>query len=180
MKDERDHPAPSWGRWMTPASGGARFFALGEVRLAILSLLEAGPRHGYALMKELAERSGGMYRASAGSVYPALRQLESVGAVSARTREGRKVYRLTELGRRQLAAESAAVKRIWERAQAWWSWGEAVPRMFGFGSALAEVAQATVRAAAWAQGDAGHQEEIRTVLAQAVRALDGLGGRVKG
>ena len=50
----------------------ARFFESGEVRLAILSLLSEGPKHGYQLMKEMEERSGGLYRASAGSVYPTL------------------------------------------------------------------------------------------------------------
>ena len=37
----------------------ARFFEAGEVRMAILSLLSEGPKHGYQLMKELEERSGG-------------------------------------------------------------------------------------------------------------------------
>ena len=43
----------------------ARFFGSGEIRLAILSLLSEGPKHGYQLMKEISERSGGVYRASA-------------------------------------------------------------------------------------------------------------------
>src|ERR1700733_6158715 len=59
---------PSFGSW-APRS---RFFGPGEVRLAILSLLTDGPRHGYELMKMLAQRSGGIYRASAGTVYPTL------------------------------------------------------------------------------------------------------------
>ena len=53
-----------------------RFFEAGEVRLAILSLLAEGPKHGYQLMKEMKDRSSGMYSASAGSVYPTLQQLE--------------------------------------------------------------------------------------------------------
>ena len=38
--------------------------------------MDEGPAHGYELMKRLEERSGGMYRASAGTVYPVLQQLE--------------------------------------------------------------------------------------------------------
>ena len=45
--------------WGPSAAGGgqrARFFEFGEVRLAILSLLSEGPKHGYQLMKEMKDR----------------------------------------------------------------------------------------------------------------------------
>ena len=71
------HEWQSFGAW--PWTGGMtfgrRFFESGEVRLAILSLLSDGPKHGYQLMKDLEERSGGLYKASAGSIYPTLQQL---------------------------------------------------------------------------------------------------------
>jgi DNA-binding PadR family transcriptional regulator len=47
----------------------------GFVRLAILHLLQEEPMHGYQMMKELEERSDGLYQASAGTVYPALQEL---------------------------------------------------------------------------------------------------------
>ena len=79
----KPHGRGGWGPWEDwgPFSGFAggprgRFFEFGEVRLAILSLLEEGPKHGYQLIKDLSERSGGLYRASAGTVYPTLQQLE--------------------------------------------------------------------------------------------------------
>ena len=43
------------GRW-------GRFFGPGEIRLALLSMLESGPKHGYELMKELETKSGGIYK----------------------------------------------------------------------------------------------------------------------
>src|SRR4051794_26126228 len=98
------------------AFGRQRFFEAGEIRLAILSLLSEGPKHGYQLMKELQERSGGAYRASAGSVYPTLQQLEDEGMVEAEMQSGRRVYRLTDEGRRELAKDPEGVHRIWERA----------------------------------------------------------------
>src|SRR5215467_1096438 len=49
------------GRW-------SRFFGAGEVRLALLSMLESGPKHGYELRKELEAKSGGIYKASAGAI----------------------------------------------------------------------------------------------------------------
>ena len=68
----------SWGvEAAFPWMGRQRFFEPGEVRLAILSLLTESPKHGYQLMKELQDFSGGLYTASAGSVYPTLQQLES-------------------------------------------------------------------------------------------------------
>ncbi|WP_293678532.1 PadR family transcriptional regulator, partial [uncultured Phenylobacterium sp.] len=45
-----------------------RFFGHGDLRIVILALLEERPRHGYELMKELEERTGGAYRPSAGVV----------------------------------------------------------------------------------------------------------------
>src|SRR6266567_2975697 len=101
---------------------GPRFFEAGEIRLAILSLLSEGPKHGYQLMKEMKDRSGGMYRASAGSVYPTLQQLEDEGLIESEQKDGRRVYKLTDAGRTELAGDPDAVRRIWERAESWEDW----------------------------------------------------------
>src|SRR5262245_2110311 len=66
----------------------------GDVRSAILALLAEAPMHGYQVITELAERSGGEWRPSAGSVYPTLQQLEDEGLVRAQERDGRRVYEL--------------------------------------------------------------------------------------
>ena len=110
------------GAW--PWSGRRRFFETGEVRLAILSLLFDGPKNGYQLMKELEERSGGLYRASAGSVYPTLQQLEDEGLIAAGQQEGKRVFDLTDAGRAVLEKDPDAVKRIWDRAEKWEEWGQ--------------------------------------------------------
>ena len=55
----------------------------GEVRNALLLLLAEEPRNGYQLMQEIEQRSGGRWRPSPGSVYPALAQLEDEGLVNA-------------------------------------------------------------------------------------------------
>src|ERR1051326_8974109 len=102
----------------------ARFFESGEVRLAILSLLSEGPKHGYQLMKEMAERSGGLYKASAGSVYPTLQQLEDEELIQSDQQSGKKVYRITDAGRAELAKAPDHVRRIWERAERWEDWGQ--------------------------------------------------------
>ena len=108
------------GPWSgMPGGPRARFFEFGEVRLAILSLLKDSPKHGYQLIKELTDRSSGVYRASAGTVYPTLQQLEDEGLIVSEAQDGRKVYRLTPEGAQELEREKETVDRIWARADSW-------------------------------------------------------------
>lgn len=71
----------------------------GEIRTAILLVLADAPRHGYEVMTELAERTGGMWRPSPGSVYPTLQQLEDEDLVRAEDVDGKRVFNLTDAGR---------------------------------------------------------------------------------
>ena len=98
-------------------AGPGRFFGPGEVRLALLSLLADEPMHGYELMKRLEERSGGIYRASAGTIYPTLQQLEDEGQIVSESVNGKRVYKLTEAGRRELTDRDETVRQIWRRAR---------------------------------------------------------------
>ena len=61
--------------------------------------------HGYQMITELTDRSGGVWRPSPGSVYPTLQALEDQGLVTAAKSEGRRVFSLTDEGR--AAAEAA-------------------------------------------------------------------------
>jgi DNA-binding PadR family transcriptional regulator len=74
------------------------------VRDAILTALAREPMHGYGVIQDLSELSGGRWRPSAGSVYPTLQQLEDEGLVVAEERDGRRVFSLTEAGRAAAAA----------------------------------------------------------------------------
>lgn len=77
-------------------------FAHGQLRLYLLALLEAGPQHGYELITALSGRFGGLYRPSAGTIYPRLARLEEEGLV-VRTEAGRKtLYTLTPRGHEEL------------------------------------------------------------------------------
>ena len=101
----RGHGRPPWG-----GSGGfpAEFFGpgprvgRGDVRAAIVVLLAEGPMHGYQMIQELTERSGGMWRPSPGSVYPTLQQLEDEGLVRSSEADGRRVFQLTDSGRAEV------------------------------------------------------------------------------
>jgi DNA-binding PadR family transcriptional regulator len=166
-----------WEPWSGFGGGGPRrrFFESGEVRLAILSLLEEAPKHGYQLIKELTERSGGMYRASAGTVYPTLQQLEDEGLIQAETLEGKKTYRITPDGARELEREHETVERIWKRAERWEDWGQSMgPDMFSFFRPLGSVIKATFHAAKWAGDDRERENKIRDILEQTRKELEEL------
>ena len=155
--------------------GRSRFFESGEVRLALLSLLNEGPKHGYQLMKELAERSGGLYRASAGSVYPTLQQMEDEELVVCELIGGRRTYRLTDAGRRELERDPDAVRRIWERAEKWEEFGQYMkPDVVHMMGPLAEVGKAAWKAAGRASGNREKEDRMRAILDGARRDLDQL------
>lgn len=77
----------------------------GDVRIAALYLLSEEPMHGYQIMQELAERTGGVWSPSPGSIYPTLQQLEDEGLVGSEKRDGKKVYHLTGSGRAEVDAD---------------------------------------------------------------------------
>src|SRR6266567_8157357 len=78
---------------------GRRFFGRGDVKYALLELVQERPMHGYEMMKALEEKSGGFYVPSAGSIYPTLQMLEDRGLVTVAESEGKKVYTITDEGR---------------------------------------------------------------------------------
>ncbi|MET1019927.1 MAG: PadR family transcriptional regulator [Microterricola sp.] len=80
----------------------------GDVRAAVLALLVEQPMHGYQIIREIEERSGGSWKPSAGSVYPTLQLLADEGLISAEESNGRKTYALTEQGRVEAAKAGAA------------------------------------------------------------------------
>jgi DNA-binding PadR family transcriptional regulator len=93
---------PMWGRG-GPLGGGRGRRRRGDVRTALLLLLAEEARNGYQLMQTIEERSGGRWRPSPGSVYPALAQLEDEGLVRAVERDGTKLFEITDAGREQVA-----------------------------------------------------------------------------
>jgi DNA-binding PadR family transcriptional regulator len=168
--------AGGWPPWTGMAFGRrSRFFESGEFRLAILSLLSEGPKHGYQLMKELAERSGGVYKASAGSVYPTLQQLEDEGLVEAALIGGRRVYTLTPAGRAELERDPETVRRIWERAESCEDWGQ----WMGAGTLwiwgpLGDLFKAGLKAGSRIGARGEGADRIREILERARRELDAL------
>ncbi len=88
-------------------------FQHGEVRAAVLVLLDEQPMHGYQLIQEIEERSGGVWQPSPGSVYPVLQQLEDEGLIRIEQSSGRKVAHLTEDGRTYVEDKRSELEAAW-------------------------------------------------------------------
>ena len=96
--------------------GRRRMFDGGELRLILLKLIEESPRHGYDLIREIEERSGGAYAPSPGVVYPTLTMLDDMGLIEEQKTEGsRRAFAITEAGRTHLAERGEEVAALFAR-----------------------------------------------------------------
>jgi DNA-binding PadR family transcriptional regulator len=147
-----------------PPGRGGRRARRGDVRAAALLLLEEEPRNGYQLMQEIEDRSGGVWRPSPGSVYPALAQLEDEGLVRSEEGAGRRAFELTDEGRKYVEEHRDALGVPWEEAGGDMPQGllELRSLMMQLGMATMQVAQA---------GDEAQTAEARAVLDDARRSL---------
>jgi DNA-binding PadR family transcriptional regulator len=84
----------------------------GDIRVVLLASLIDSPAHGYEIIRRLEERSGGVWKPSAGSVYPTLQLLEEEGMLTSEDQSGKRVYSLTDAGREEA---SRAVTLPWDR-----------------------------------------------------------------
>lgn len=135
----------------------------GDVRTAILALLAEQPMHGYQIIHEIEERSGGAWKPSAGSVYPTLQMLSDEGLISAEESGGKKTYSLTDAGREEagVAGERSAP---WEAPAA-----RSAAQATVLPKAGAKLAQAVAQVAS--SGTPGQVEEAVAVLDEARRKL---------
>lgn len=83
-----------------------RFFRHGELPLVLLALVSTKPRHGYEIISELTRLFGPRYRASPGSVYPAIEALQTEGLIEGRSEDERTVYSITTAGERAIEDRS--------------------------------------------------------------------------
>ena len=110
----------------------------GDVRAAIIRLLAESPMHGYQIIHEIQTRSGGVWKPSAGSVYPALQLLADEGLVTSKETAGRRTYSLSKSGQEVADAESATTA----------PWATGSDRETGPRGALAMAGISLARAAA--------------------------------
>jgi DNA-binding PadR family transcriptional regulator len=143
---------PPFGPWQMfgpPFGGGRGRKRRGDVRIALLLLIAEEPRNGYQLMQAIETRSGGRWRPSPGSVYPALAQLEDEGLIRVAEREGSKLFEITETGRAALG----------ERGEATAPWEFDEDPAFEAAADLRSLV-AQIGIAAMQVGQAGTQEQV--------------------
>jgi DNA-binding PadR family transcriptional regulator len=144
--------------------GFGRRAGRGDIRAAILVLLGEEPMHGYQIIQELSERTGGVWQPSPGSVYPTLQQLQDEDLVRETASEsGKRIYELTDAGREQAAATTPP----WTAVA-----GESEDALVALRDLAHQVLAATRQVAH--AGTASHIEAAQEVLRDARRKLYGL------
>jgi DNA-binding PadR family transcriptional regulator len=139
----------------------------GDVRGAILLLVEEEPRNGYQVMQELEQRSDGAWRPSPGSVYPALQLLADEGLIAGQTQDGGTVYSLTDAGRTHLDENRERIGTPWEQAGAGIS-----DDVRSLGRGLRDVAMATRQV--MTTGNEEYAKAAAEILADARKKLYGI------
>ncbi|MEV1054707.1 PadR family transcriptional regulator [Streptomyces sp. NPDC049887] len=150
---------PPWGGGRGRGRGRAR---RGDVRASILALLKDRPMHGYEMIQEIGERSGGAWKPSPGSVYPTLQLLEDEGLITSESDGGKKLFTLTGTGR----AEAESVPDApWEEAGRgidWDAMNEIRQAGFGLMEAFGQV---------WKTGTPDQRQKAISVIGEARKKL---------
>ena len=86
----------------------------GDMKPTILRILQEQPMYGYEIITKLEEKSHGMWRPSAGSIYPNLQLFEEQDLVTSRLENGKRIYALTDKGKELAEKAEAEHKARWE------------------------------------------------------------------
>jgi DNA-binding PadR family transcriptional regulator len=154
---------------------GGRFFGRGDMKFALLELLQERPMHGYEMIKALEEKTGGFYSPSPGSIYPTLQMLEEGGLVTSAEVEGKKVYTITDAGRAVLTERQSTQEGFagppWMR----WHGGHAPkPEMQALRSEVAETARLLAIAGRVALKDPEKLGRLRSIIERTRNELNTL------
>ncbi|MFH8222256.1 PadR family transcriptional regulator [Streptomyces sp. NPDC018057] len=152
-------PGPWGGRGRGGPRGRAR---RGDVRASILVLLKERSMHGYEMIQEIAERSGGAWKPSPGSVYPTLQLLEDEGLIASESEGGKKLFSLTEEGR---AAAEETPEAPWQEATRGIDW-EALGEIRQAGAGLMEAFGQV-----WKTGSKEQRDKALAVINEARKKL---------
>ncbi len=158
--------------WRGARQRRRHWFESGDMKYVILKLVKDKPRHGYEVMKELEEQLQGCYSPSPGTVYPTLQWLEDEGLVVGKDVDGKKVYEITDAGRRFLEEHRDVVDDIFDRVR------ETVDRALGGGMAdLNRAVGRMVRAvyrAGWKARDDATRQRLAQILERVVGEVEAL------
>ncbi|MFB8210066.1 PadR family transcriptional regulator [Streptomyces sp. NPDC056010] len=143
-------------------SGGRGRARRGDVRASILALLKDRPMHGYEMIQEIGERSGGAWRPSPGSVYPTLQLLEDEGLITSASEGGKKLFTLTDTGRTEAETGPEAPWEEAGRGVDWESMNEVRQAGFGLMEAFGQV---------WKTGSSDQRDKAVAVINEARKKL---------
>ncbi|WP_128976552.1 PadR family transcriptional regulator [Streptomyces roseicoloratus] len=151
------------GPWGGRGRGGGRGRARrGDVRASILALLKDRPMHGYEMIQEIVERTGGAWKPSPGSVYPTLQMLEDEGLIASESEGGKKLFTLTDAGRGEAEAGPEAPWEEVGRGVDWDAVNEIRQAGFGLMEAFGQV---------WKTGSADQRQKAVEVINEARKKL---------
>lgn len=139
-------------------------FHKGDLKYVILDLLKEKPRYGYEIIRALEERSHGFYTPSPGVVYPTLQMLEEMGYASSAEQDGKKIYTITEEGRKFLSERKDLADEVRSHMRHHWNpenIGELVQMMGDFGELARLISRRARRA------DPDKMRRIREVISRA-------------
>lgn len=133
MKHRHGHGRHAWRRMAREGWFEAEHrMRRGDVKYLLLSALTKRPMHGYDIMQDLEEQYQGRYRPSPGSVYPTLQMLEDGGFVTSQVVDGKRVYEITDAGRKMLEEHGGVEDESAPGAE----WGELREAAVKFASAV--------------------------------------------
>lgn len=156
-----------------PPRGGPRF-GRGDLKFVILDLLQERPRHGYDVIRALEDRFHGFYSPSPGSVYPTLQLLEDQGYVTSSEQDGKRVYAITDAGRRLLSERAEATEGVWGRFGPGWG-PRMTPELRGLVDEMRQLGQLVFRqGASGAFNDPEKVRRLAEVVARARRDVEAI------
>ena len=150
----------------------SKHFDRGDVKYVLLDLLREGPRHGYDMIKQLEQRSGGLYSPSPGSVYPTLQMLEDQGLVTSTTVDGKRTYRLTDAG--YAFIEERKERTHDARGRSWLESEHVREDLRSMGREAGELARSLRHAVQSYTPDPHQMKEIRDVIGETRKRIEAI------
>ena len=152
--------------------GWQRRFDRHDLRVPILRLLAERPRRGAELVQALEEQTWGRRGPNPADIYPTLQLLEDLGYVTVTQEDGKRLYTITEEGRRFVAERTRTAQEPFDPSE-WWAFAFDGDRHALFRE-LAEFARLVGKEAGIGRHDAATLERVREVVARARRDVQAI------